>query len=129
MTNFQMVRISELEQSFQEQLTPKDIKKLAKSTRIPREHLIHEIVFAAPKCKMTYEYISWMKSQDIQPDHVKVRYMEVANYIRVHGSESISQFYTNMVIFGHPHQPVRAVRDSRQPEPDSLDESLVYISQ
>ena len=57
MPKFNLVKLEELEESFSQPLTKKDMRKLSKNTGIPVAFLIHEIVFAAPDCTMAKNYI------------------------------------------------------------------------
>ena len=127
-SNFQLVQVLELDDSFAQPMSNKDIKDISKNTGIPKQYLIHEIVFAAPRCNLTTSYIQWTKSQDPDNNYLKTKHMDVAKFIDIHGADSIQKFYNNMMLHGHPYQPVRVVRDSRMAETDSLDAMLTYVS-
>ena len=125
---FQLVRLEELEDSFKQPLTRKDMKSLADSTGIPQQFLIHEIVFAAPKCQLTTAYMAWQQEVDVKKVSLRVKTLEPGRYVEIHGQDSLKQFYSTMKTWGHPFQPVRSVRDSRHPVTDSLDSTHTYVA-
>ena len=128
MPKFNLVELKELEDSFSQQLTKKDMKKLSKNTGIPVEFLIHEIVFAAPDCTMAKNYIEWTQTNDPEHVYLRTRTMKAASFVQVHGPDAVQQFLRAMIVNGHPYQPVRVVRDSRQPTPTTLEDSHVYVA-
>ena len=114
---FELVRLQELERFFHQPPTEQDYENITAITSIPRQHRVHEVVFAAPECRLTTEYIEWMNMQPRTKDHLDVRTMPVQDYIKKHGPDAIPTFYASMMAWGHPHQPVRVVRDARRPKP------------
>ena len=127
-SKFQLVQVQELDDSFAQPLSSKDIKDISRNTGIPKQYVIHEIVFAAPRCNLATSYIQWTKSQDPNDMYLKTKHMDVAKFIDIHGPDSIKKFYNTMMVHGHPYQPVRVVRDSRMAVTDSLDDMLTYVS-
>ena len=125
---FELVRIQELEQSFQDKPSKEELETMATTFNIPSQYIVHEIVFAAPECRLTTEYINWLNRQPIQQDRLEVRTMTAADYIAVHGQDSITKFYRTMLQFGHPYQPVRVIRDARKPKPSTLNDTLTYVA-
>ena len=90
--------------------------------------MIHEVVFAAPECSLAAQYIQWCKEQDVEGDHVRTKTLKLVEFERIHGQHAVRLFLRNMTMFGHPYQPVREVRDSRNPVVDTLDNTLAYVS-
>ena len=127
-TNFQLAQVPELDDSFAQPLSDKDMKDISKNTGIPERYVVHEIVFATPRCNLATNYIQWTKSHDPDNMYLKAKHMDVSKFIDIHGPESIKKFYNTMMIHGHPCQPVRIVRDSRMAVTDSLDDMLTYVS-
>ena len=128
MPKFNLVKLTELEDSFAQQPTKKDMRNLSKNTGIPAEFLIHEVVFAAPDCTMAKNYIDWTQANDAEHVCLRTRTMNVTSFEQVHGPDAVHQFLRAMIVNGHPYQPVRVVRDSRQPTPTTLEDSHVYVA-
>ncbi len=126
--NFHLVQLSELEESFSRTPNAKDLRQLSRTTGIPKELIVHEVVFAAPDCTLANQYMQWTKQHDLHHMFLKTKTMSTTNYINVHGEDAVRKFLLAMITHGHPYQPVRVVRDARQPITDSLDDTVTYVA-
>ena len=127
--NFELVYLQDLDASFQQVPTKKDKIELASNLGIPVDYLVHEIVFAAPRSRLTEAYKAWQNEQDPEKKSVQVKTMAPDKYIAIHGEDSITQFIFTMMTHGHPLQPVRSIRDSRRPNVETLDDTHTYVAE
>ena len=129
---FMMVPVTELPSTFQHVITEKDLESLSTLLKIPSQFVKHEIVFAVPICDIGLAYKQWFQTQVAtmtptqQALYVEPRMTSVSDYVKCHGLEGLRDFHSSLHDRGHPFQPVRVLRDSREQKSETLTDTMAY---
>ena len=133
MAEFQLVRLQELEASFSQPMTSRDMIQLSEMVGIPTRYLKHEVVFTMPDGELSRAYLTWsedaVKHAEDPGQYVRSKVQSVHKFIEIHGVEGVQKFHRNMKTFGHPYQPVRLASDIRVPASNSLDSTATFVAE
>ena len=133
MAEFQLVRLEELEPSFSQPMTSKDMKQLSEGVGIPTRYLKHEVIFTMPDCALSREYQKWsdeaVKHVENPEQYVMSRLQSVDKFMQIHGVEGVQKFHRTMKTYGHPYQPVRLASDIRATVSNSLDSTATFVAE